>query len=245
LDRLTHLIASLEAAKTQLNEHPMYDALVSLTSLRVFMSYHVFAVWDFMNLLTALQTLYTSTRVPWKPPSEPILAYLVNAIKLEEESDCIDGRYISHFQFYQQSMVDLGVDIVPITDFLNTTQHGYEEALSSAPTVVQPFLRHTYSCIQEGPVAIAASFAFGRETVIPEMFSRILSQLPKRGPHARFNAYLDRHIELDGNEHGTLAQELVAKTCGASSDAWQKAAQWAQSSIQARIALYSDILDAM
>lgn len=158
MDRLTHLIASLEAAKTQLNEHPMYDALMSLTSLRVFMSYHVFAVWDFMNLLTALQTLYTSTRVPWKPPSEPILAYLVNAIKLEEESDCIDGRYISHFQFYQQSMVDLGVDIVPITDFLNTTQHGYEEALSSAPTVVQPFLRHTYSCIQEGPVAIAASF---------------------------------------------------------------------------------------
>ena len=91
MDRLTHLIESLEAAKTHLNEHPMYDALVSLTSLRVFMSYHVFAVWDFMNVLTALQTLHTSTRVPWYPPLEPVLAYLVNAIKLEEESDRIDG----------------------------------------------------------------------------------------------------------------------------------------------------------
>tara|TARA_Y100000389_G_C17468940_1_gene528433 strand:- start:1175 stop:1912 length:738 start_codon:yes stop_codon:yes gene_type:complete len=245
MDNMQQLLAGLETAKADLNQHSIYEDLVSLNSVRSFMKYHVYAVWDFMNLLTALQTMHTTTTVPWQPPSAPKLAYLVNAIKLEEESDCIDGQYTSHFQFYRQSMGDLGVDEGPIARFLEAVTVNYAQALAEAPVPVQAFLRHTYQCIQAGPVAVAASFAFGRETIIPAMFSRILAQLPDTGPHERFKLYLDRHIELDGDEHGALAQDLVAKTCGESQPAWEQATQWALSAIQARIALYSAIQNAV
>ncbi|MDA0944574.1 MAG: DUF3050 domain-containing protein [bacterium] len=245
MTNMNQLVAALETAKADLNQHPIYETLVSLESLRLFMSYHVYAVWDFMNLLTALQTMHTTTTVPWQPPSAPVLAYFVNAIKLEEESDCIDGQYTSHFQFYRQSMVDLGVDDGPIDSFLTDVSKNYNNALDRSPEPVRPFLMHTRACIQAGPVAVAASFAFGRETIIPAMFSRILAQLPDDGAHQRFKAYLDRHIELDGDEHGDLAQELVATTCGESQPAWEQATQWALSAIQARIALYSAIQNAV
>ena len=244
MTRMQRLLVALETAKAELNEHPIYAELVSVDALRLFMSYHVYAVWDFMNLLTALQTMHTTTTVPWQPPSAPKLAYFVNAIKLEEESDCIDGQHTSHFQFYRQSMVDLGLDDAPIAAFLADASKNYDSALARAPEPVRPFLMHTHACIQAGPVAVAASFAFGRETIIPAMFSRILAQLPGDGPHQRFKAYLDRHIELDGDEHGALAQELVATTCGESQPAWDQATQWALSAIHARTALYSAIQNA-
>lgn len=34
----------------KLAKHPMYGKMANLENIRIFMQYHVFAVWDFINL---------------------------------------------------------------------------------------------------------------------------------------------------------------------------------------------------
>ncbi|MFN8369778.1 MAG: DUF3050 domain-containing protein [Bacteriovoracaceae bacterium] len=61
---------------------------------------------------------------------------------------------------------------------------------------------------------IASSFFYGREKIIPDMFSQIETTLEQAGikaPH--FIYYLKRHIELDQNEHGPLAKKCLSFLC--------------------------------
>jgi hypothetical protein len=65
----------------------------------VFLENHVFAVWDFMSLLKALQSKLTCTTTPWF--ATPETRYLINEIVVAEESDLsIDGRRQSHYEMY-------------------------------------------------------------------------------------------------------------------------------------------------
>src|SRR5467141_4940852 len=100
--RISDAIAPL---RQTLLEHPLYQDLQSLEQLRLFMEHHVFAVWDFMSLLKALQRHLCCNAVPWLPPADHASARLVNEIVLAEESD-EDGRggFISHFGLYVRAM---------------------------------------------------------------------------------------------------------------------------------------------
>ena len=60
---------------------------------------------------------------------------------------------------------------------------------------------------------VLAAFFYGREDIIPEMFSRLQKTLAgARGDKAslrHFIYYIERHIELDGDSHGPMGQELL------------------------------------
>src|SRR2546423_10020788 len=84
IERLRARLAPLRAA---LSRHPIYGEIDGLAALRLFMEHHVFAVWDFMSLLKALQQRLCCNDVPWLPPADHASARLVNEIVLAEESD--------------------------------------------------------------------------------------------------------------------------------------------------------------
>jgi hypothetical protein len=57
--------------KTQKNillQHPLYKKVKTIEDLKCFLENHVFAVWDFMSLLKALQSKLTCTTTPCSPP---------------------------------------------------------------------------------------------------------------------------------------------------------------------------------
>ena len=56
---------SIETQKQQLLNHSLYQKINTLEDLHQFLENHVYAVWDFMSLLKALQNKLTCTSTPW------------------------------------------------------------------------------------------------------------------------------------------------------------------------------------
>src|SRR5262245_49472766 len=109
LHTFDHLRAELAPTRARLLAHPLYTRIDGLESLRVFQEHHVFAVWDFMSLLKALQRHLTCVDVPWTPRASTTAARFVNEIVLGEESDELEpGRCVSHFELYRAAMRETG-----------------------------------------------------------------------------------------------------------------------------------------
>ncbi len=96
---------SLEPLTKKLKNHTLYNKISTPEQLQIFMEHHVFAVWDFMSLITALQENLTKTTNPWLPVGNPETRYLINEIVLAEETDInLKGNHQSHFEMYLDAM---------------------------------------------------------------------------------------------------------------------------------------------
>lgn len=217
-------LEKIEKHKQDLLGHGIFKkkSVTSLEDLQNFMSTHVYAVWDFMSLVKALQYELTPTNSPWVPKRKypTRLVRFINDIVLCEESDIhYDGEsYISHFDLYLLAMEEIGADILPVLTFVEKVQnYGVEIALDEVaiPTHARTFINQTFSIIERGkPHEIAAAFAFGRETIIPDMFKSVIGSLDLDDDRIKgFRYYLERHIEVDGDEHGHWALDLVEHLC--------------------------------
>ena len=248
VDRLRE---SLRALREQLVKHQIYHQMETPGDLRVFMEHHVFAVWDFMSLLKALQRLLTCVVIPWTPHGDPNARRLINEIVLDEESD-EDGQggYISHFELYCAAMDQCGADRSRIDDFLERIQRSepVHEALEQArvPEAARVFVETTWGIIDSGSAhSIAAAFTFGREDLIPDMFRALVQDLDKRFPSqlGLLRYYLERHIQLDEEHHAPLARQMVTTLCGTDQTRWQEAEEAAQDALRARIALWNGVVE--
>ena len=110
----------------KLEKHPVFESLRNLQDLRVFMEHHVFAVWDFMSLLKALQEKIAPHGSPWLPSPNPHVVRLVNEIVLEEESDVASPKnpqdFASHFEIYLKSMKEVAASSRQIDAFFGFGQ---------------------------------------------------------------------------------------------------------------------------
>jgi hypothetical protein len=252
-DFIQELQAQLRPARQRMVEHSLYRTIQSLDELRVFMEYHVFAVWDFMSLLKALQRDLTCTTLPWVPKGNPATRRLINDIVLEEETDLDpEGRPTSHFELYLRAMQECGADTAPVQRLLAALAQGESVpaalAAAQAPAAVQDFVNHTFAVIAAGqPHAVAAAFTFGREDVIPDMFRNLVADLGQRFPGqlSTFIYYLNRHIELDEDHHAPLAHQMVRDLCGTDAQRWQQAAEVAAQGMAARVRLWDGIQAAL
>ncbi len=220
----------------------------TVEDLRTFMESHVFAVWDFMSLLKALQASLTCVSAPWIPGKFPESGRMINEIVLGEESDVYEGRAISHFELYLEAMRQAGANVGPIGAFIDRVREGFSvsRALdeSGAPDEAQAFVRSTFSFIsQNKPHVTAAAFTHGRENLIPAMFRQIVRDL--RGGFEGlgvFEYYLERHIEVDGDSHGPLALRMLEELCGNDPRKKIEAENAAAQAISARVKLWDAIL---
>ena len=245
--------AAITDERRALLEHRLYGQLRTLEHLAVFMEHHVFAVWDFMSLLKALQVRLTCASVPWLPQGNAEVRRLVNEIVLGEESDALpEGGAASHFELYLQAMRQAGANTAQVEHFIRTLESGQtvDGALEHAgvPPAVGAFVRHTFSVIGRGRAhEIAAAFTYGREDLIPEMFTRLVHGLERQFPGklATLRYYLDRHIELDGDEHGEMGRRMVSLLCEGDPSREEEATQAAVAALQSRIQLWDGIASAV
>lgn len=250
-DHINKLQQSIEPLRQQIINHKVYSAITELEDLRVFMQYHIFAVWDFMSLLKALQNNLTCTTVPWFPKGSAVTRHLINEIVLGEESDIDEnGDLKSHFELYLEAMQQSGADTNQIEKFILALKSGsnLEPAfeISGAPKATRDFVNFTFDIINSGKDYLqAATFTFGREDLIPNMFHSIVSDISKTFPNevSIFKYYLERHIEVDGDHHSNLALQMTSNLCEENETFWKEAEEATIQSLQKRIDLWDAVYE--
>ena len=240
----------IEPLRQALLNHSLYSKIQTIDDLHIFLTHHVYAVWDFMSLLKGLQIHLTSVSIPWTASPNPELRYLINEIVVAEESDlALDGSRQSHFEMYLDAMKECGASSQPVLDFLEqvaSTKNVFV-AIKNAnlPEEVKDFLNFTFTIIETGQThKIAAAFTFGREDLIPNMFTEIVKSFQKNFPETNVSKliyYFERHIELDADEHGPMAMKMIDYLCGDDIKKWQEVEQVAKDSLQKRIGLWNAI----
>lgn len=247
------LLRAVAPYRDAVQKHPLYGELTSLDRVQRFLEHHVFAVWDFMCLLKALQRQLTCSTVPWLPVGDPQTRRLINEIVLAEESDELpDGRVLSHLELYLEAMTESGADSSRIVSFLSRLELGrpVRAALLDAevPVAARAFVLQTLDTVERDQShAIAAAFAIGREQMIPPMFVQIVRALAeaRTGKLETLLLYLERHIKIDRDEHARLAAQMLERLCVDDRPKWEEATRAAISALEARRRLWDAVLEEM
>ena len=123
--KILEINKNIQPYKDAIVQHSLYKKMNSVDDIAVLMEYHVYAVWDFMSLLKALQAILTCTSSPWKPVGDTQIRRLINSIVLEEESDVdADGKPASHYEMYLDAMRQCGANTSPIESFVSNVSKG-------------------------------------------------------------------------------------------------------------------------
>ena len=244
--------SSIKEPREKLLNHKLYTEIKSIEDLQIFTSNHIFAVWDFMSLLKALQNNLTCTKVPWTPNKNSETAYLINEIVLAEETDISqDGKRKSHYELYLDAMIDIGVNVENIEKniMLLSSSDSIENSIEKLDIhpKIKEFLKFTFSIIDEGkPHKIAAIFTFGRENLIPNMFNEILHEFQNNFTEkdiSKLIYYFERHIELDEDEHGPMALQMVNELAENDPLKWEEIRDISIVALEKRIGLWDAIYD--
>lgn len=246
---IEHIQKEIESLRQELKSHRLYEQLETIEDIKIFTQDHVFAVWDFMSLLKALQIELTCVSIPWVPRKKGKLTQFINEIALAEESDVdLSGESKSHFEMYLDAMGRMGSDTQKIEIFMSkiTQNMPVSEALDFAevPDAVKSFVKVTFDTIYSNDAhKIASAFTFGREDLIPDMFIEIIQQTHQQASFKDFLYYLNRHVELDGDSHGPLSLEMIVELCGDDQQKWSEVLATAKASLEVRISLWDYIAD--
>jgi len=175
---IQHINTQISEYKKAVVNHPLYNQLNTIEDVQKLMEIHVYAVWDFMSLLKGLQIELTCTTLPWKPIGNTKIRRLINSIVLEEESDVDSaGNPSSHYEMYLDAMKECGANTNEIDKFVNSVS---DLNLPKVNTAIDSFLATTFDILNSGEAhKIAAAFTFGREDLIPDMFTAIVNDLSK------------------------------------------------------------------
>jgi len=251
MEQIEQIEKELKSLREALQHHQLYTNLNVLDDVKIFMSEHVFAVWDFMSLLKALQFHLTCVTLPWKPVENATTARFINEIVHGEETDINElGEPRSHFEMYLDAMHEVGADTYSIQNFLEhiTTMDSIEAYLNTSyiHEKTQEFVKFTFDVIQtQQPHIIAAAFTFGREDIIPDMFLEIIkkAEINDDTKYTKLTYYLERHIELDGDEHGPLSLQMIEELCGSDTNKWNEVLIYAKLALEKRIQLWDGITE--
>ncbi len=237
--RVEFLKSEISFWHKKLSDHEVYKKIKTIDDLKIFMDHHVFAVWDFMSLLKALQREITCVEIPWYPSKySKKLVRLINEIVLGEESDQLpNGDYCDHFTLYIEAMKEVGNDPSFYLDQI------FSQDFSKTAPEVKSFVDFNIDlAYSKSAHKIAGAFFFGREKLIPDMFTGLLNELNKnKQNYPALKYYLERHIELDGGEHSHLASDCLNELCSENDVLFEEALEVGLKSLKLRHDLWDGV----
>ena len=103
---IEHIQKEIASLRQELKTHRLYEQLDTIDDIKIFTQDHVFAVWDFMSLLKALQIELTCVSIPWVPRKKGKLTQFINEIAPQNNYLKIEKIY-----FLKNKYSNLPVDI--------------------------------------------------------------------------------------------------------------------------------------
>ncbi|MAY79937.1 MAG: hypothetical protein CL930_04040 [Deltaproteobacteria bacterium] len=120
--------------------------------------------------------------------------------------------------------------------------YGREDTI---PDMFTRLLRTLDGDISENHIRDRIRSMTGQEQVVARHTKTLESSQPDERPYASLRLYLERHIALDGEEHGPMAKKLLTGLCGTDEQRWQEAEIAAKGAIAARMVLWDGIMAAI
>ena len=240
-----------DSLQQQLINHPLYSAIGNIGHLRIFMEHHVFAVWDFMSLIKSAQNFIAPTTVPWVPSDNFYYVQFINQLVSEEESDNLystnaHDHPCSHFERYLEAMTEVGANTNIISRFINIVRKEGLDAALTIPILPNPaiqFMTFTFDVIKRNQLHLTiAVLALGREDLVPQLFRSLPQNFPmNRSEVPNFFAYIDRHIQLDEQEHAPVAKQLLQELCEGSRAKQIESQEIAEQALAVRLKFWNEI----
>lgn len=247
--RIDQIRFTLKPLRVRLFGHEIYQQMETLEDLREFMEHHVYAVWDNMSQLKALQNTLSCANTIWTPSPYKKTLRIINELAFEDECDEFEGDCISHFEIYRNAMQQAGADFRLADRFLVLLQEEKDlyKALDkiNLPESIKLYLKINWEISHSGkPHAMAAAFFLGREDVVPELFHKLGKDLMFYHPRslAFMKDYLERHTKTDQEQHNKNVQTVLEELCGDDEQKWQEAEEAAKAVLDARFALWDGML---
>lgn len=248
---LSSVSKQFDSLRLQLINHPLNSAIGNIEHLRIYMEHHVFAVWDFMSLIKSVQNFIAPTTVPWVPSDNPNYVHFINQLVSEEESDNLYSTNShdhprSHFERYLEAMTEVGANTYIISRFISmVSDEGLDAALSmpNLPNSAKKFMMFTFDVIKRNQLhLIVAVLALGREDLVPQLFRSLVQNFPmNRCEVPSLFAYIDRHIQLDEQEHAPIAKQLLQELCTGSSAKQIESQEIAEQALAVRLEFWNEI----
>lgn len=242
----------IEPLRQRLLTHQLYATISSIEDLTIFLQHHVFAVWDFMSLLKALQNELTCVQVPWIPKGNPLTRRLINEIVLAEETDQDEeGNAKSHFELYMEAMNDCNADISKITYLIQLLREwkSVRTALSQIDiaTSIKEFVSFSFDVIETKKAhKIAVVFTFGRENLIADKIGAMLKELKNTDQNTKsikkLIYYFDAHLKLESKNHSERSIQMIKELCGEDETKWNEALEISKIALQKRVDLWDGIM---
>jgi len=251
-DRILELKRECEPAVLAMVSHDLWKRIDTIENLKQFMEVHVYCVFDYMSLLKSIQYKIAGSSIPWLPSiGVGNQLRLINEIAIGEESDvAFNGTFKSHLEMYLDAMKELGADCSAIQNFILAIEQGMSwpsaAVSASAPKPAYNFMLHTFRCIEEYSFEeLVAVFVFSREDNLYRIFEVILKKLETNDSKfvcSQFKYYLNRHIELDSDEHSNLAINLLSEVLQDKKVNWLELKNKVLTAIYQRWLLWNNIL---
>lgn len=187
--------------------HPVFEDLESLHDIRRFLESHVFAVFDFMELLEAFHSSDNPTQ-PWmQSVGYEFADDFVHRLRYPELAH---GKPETHFDEYREAMSHLGSEMKGICVFLDMIKYGRsaEDALDVAdvPSESRQHVQTTLEIAETNNPTRIAGAILARRDIIPDGFSADLQRVTENIPENAtvmpdcFAAF-DQPMEFDYEQH--------------------------------------------
>jgi hypothetical protein len=240
---------AIEPLRQALLHHPVYGQIQSVPDLHVLMENQIFAAWDYMSLLKALQRELTCVEVPWVPKGSPVLRRLINEMVLAVETDVDqEGLPASHYELYLDAMEDTGADTSAIKDLVREISFGktVEAALATLaiPDVVKQLVQFSFDTIARSKVhEIASLLTFGRCDLTPDRFCDLVEEMDERDSNqlSLLCYYLNRHREVEAGRHGPMSMQMLVELCGEDESKWEECLAAATRGLEHQLAMWDAI----